>query len=190
MIRALHSMFTNSWARWHIVRKYFPVSVKEVPKVCLEIKETTMNEPDNISLNELEHTKVKVRTPKRVLHFSDGVLEEYSDDEPDSPSGGQTNTNNEVVDTSALSWTSWMIYKAWSAGTVALSACDYVGEGLAYFFGITTPKYWAEIEEYKRTEAEKLQREKEAEGWSEPAAAVVTNSSEIQINQPATAAVV
>jgi hypothetical protein len=32
-----------------------------------------------------------------------------------------------------------------------LKACDYLGEGLANFFGITRPKYEYEIEEYKRT---------------------------------------
>lgn len=29
-------------------------------------------------------TKVSVKVPKRVLHFSDGVLEEYSEDEADN----------------------------------------------------------------------------------------------------------
>lgn len=27
---------------------------------------------------------IKVKVPKKILHFSDGVLEEYSDDEVDS----------------------------------------------------------------------------------------------------------
>jgi hypothetical protein len=31
-----------------------------------------------------QHAAVKMRTPKRILHFSDGVLEEYSDDEFDN----------------------------------------------------------------------------------------------------------
>lgn len=31
-----------------------------------------------------------------------------------------------------------------------LSACDYVGESLANFLGITAPKYQYEIDEYNR----------------------------------------
>lgn len=142
-----------------------------------------MNQSENVSLNELETATVKVRTPKRVLHFSDGILEEYSDDEHDStPPNEQSHT--EVIDTSTLSWTSWILYKAWSMGTLALSACDYAGEGLANFFGITSPKYWAEIEEYKRAKAEENERGRQAEGWSEPAATAVSNTDGIQINQP------
>lgn len=33
---------------------------------------------------ESQAASVKVKTPKRVLHFSDGVLEEYSTDEEDN----------------------------------------------------------------------------------------------------------
>ena len=30
---------------------------------------------------ELEGQSIEIRTPKRVLHFSDGTLEEFDDDE-------------------------------------------------------------------------------------------------------------
>lgn len=30
---------------------------------------------------ELEGQSIEIRTPKRVLHFSDGTLEEYDDDD-------------------------------------------------------------------------------------------------------------
>lgn len=43
------------------------------------------------------------------------------------------------------------MYQTQSAGGLVLKACDYLGEGLANFFGITRPKYEYEIEEYKRT---------------------------------------
>lgn len=39
--------------------------------------------------------KIKVKVPKRVLHFSDGTLEEYSDDEVDSTPQNEEKT---VVD--------------------------------------------------------------------------------------------
>lgn len=34
-------------------------------------------------------SNIKVKVPKRVLHFSDGVLEEYSDDEVDTDNAPQ-----------------------------------------------------------------------------------------------------
>lgn len=43
-----------------------------------------------------------------------------------------------------------MIYQSSIAGNKALAICDFFGEYLANFFGITTPKYDYEIEYYKR----------------------------------------
>lgn len=68
-----------------------------------------------------------------------------------------------------MTWGPWFAHKAWSAGTIALAACDYAGESLASFFGITTPKYYFELEEYKKREAERKALEEERKGWSEPA---------------------
>lgn len=47
-----------------------------------------------------------------------------------------------------LTWFPWMWYQTVTAGSKALEVCDYVGESLASFFGITTPKYQFEINEY------------------------------------------
>lgn len=132
--------------------------------------------------NDVESANIKVKTPKRILHFSDGTLEEYSEDENITPPNEPTNVA--IVDTSTLSWSSWLAYKSWSAGVMALSACDYLGEHLAYFFGITTPKYWAEIEESKRIEAERIEQQKQAEGWSEPNSSIGIPLDEIKAHQP------
>lgn len=44
-----------------------------------------LNEENNNNNNESKvstsTTSVRVRTPKRILHFSDGTMEEYSDEE-------------------------------------------------------------------------------------------------------------
>ncbi|XP_031339551.1 protein FAM177A1 [Photinus pyralis] len=140
------------------------------------------NNFDNASSNDAESANIKVRIPKRILHFSDGTLEEYSDDENITPPNETTTAA--IVDSNA-SWSSWLLYKSWSAGVMALAACDYLGEHLAYFFGITTPKYWAEIEESKRIEAENIEKQKQAEGWSEPSGgAGSVPLDEIKTNQP------
>ena len=54
--------------------------------------------------------------------------------------------------------------------------CDAAGEKLAWFFGITKPKYYAEIQEYERMDEEvnnsscslsfnRILRSKEREAW-------------------------
>lgn len=51
----------------------------------------------------------------------------------------------------------------------ALAACDYVGETLADFLGITAPKYQYEIEEARRMQEEEKAEKKavdlEMAGW-------------------------
>lgn len=71
-----------------------------------------------------------------------------------------------------MTWGPWLAYQAWYAGSTALAACDYVGESLASFLGITTPKYYFELEEYKKREAAKKALEEEKKGWSEPSEVV------------------
>lgn len=42
-------------------------------------------------------SSIRIKTPRRILHFSDGTLEEYStDDEPDTLAANQTNQQNQV----------------------------------------------------------------------------------------------
>uniref|UniRef100_A0A182M978 Uncharacterized protein n=1 Tax=Anopheles culicifacies TaxID=139723 RepID=A0A182M978_9DIPT len=94
--------------------------------------------------------EVRVRAPKKVLHFSDGTLEEFSDDEEDQVDKPAP----VIVDESKLNWGQWIQYKTCKLGNTVLAGCDYVGEGLASFLGITTPKYSYEIEEFKRMQAE------------------------------------
>lgn len=85
-----------------------------------------------------------------------------------------------------MTWGPWLAYKAWSAGSTALAACDYIGESLASFLGITTPKYYFELEEYKRREAEKKRIEEEKKGWSEPSeTSPQIHMAEITSQQPA-----
>ncbi|KAK5643664.1 hypothetical protein RI129_007509 [Pyrocoelia pectoralis] len=144
------------------------------------------NNLDNTVNNDVESANIKVKIPKRILHFSDGTLEEYSEDEENITPPNERTNNAAIVDSSTLSWSSWLVYKSWSAGEVALAACDYLGEHLAYFFGITTPKYWAEIEESKRMEAERIEQKKQAEGWSEPnsSTSIPLELDEIKAHQP------
>ncbi|XP_042893048.1 protein FAM177A1-like isoform X4 [Penaeus japonicus] len=110
----------------------------------------------------------KLKKPRRVLHFSDGTLEEYStEDEEEEESKPDSLA---VSDPKALTWGPWIYYWMLYSGSSMLSACDYVGESLANFLGITSPKYQYEIDEYNRAmeEEAKLKEEEEAEmaGWT------------------------
>lgn len=42
------------------------------------------------------------------------------------------------------------MYRLQQTGSTVLAGCEYVGEGLAAFLGITTPKYSYEIEQHKK----------------------------------------
>ncbi|XP_056645433.1 protein FAM177A1 [Diorhabda sublineata] len=106
---------------------------------------------------------IKVKTPKRVLHFSDGILEEYSTDEEDN-----STTQNQQIDPATMTWGPWFWLKAWSAGNSTLNVVDTIGEFLSSVFGITTPRYYFELEEYKRREEQKRRQNELASGWSQP----------------------
>lgn len=61
-----------------------------------------------------------------------------------------------------------MVYKAQHTSTRVLAACDFVGEKVASFLGITTPKYEYEIEQWQRHQREKAEARKEETevgGW-------------------------
>ncbi|KAL0110845.1 hypothetical protein PUN28_014057 [Cardiocondyla obscurior] len=91
------------------------------------------------------------KKPKRVLHFSDGVLEEYSsEDEIDIP---KNNKAVSQIDTKNMNWLPWAWYQTTLVSSKMLDGCDYVGECLANFFGITAPKYQFEINEFYRLQA-------------------------------------
>lgn len=125
-----------------------------------------------IILNETTDTDAQdnksLKRPKRVLHFSDGDLEEYSEDETDS-----SNANKMIneIDPKSLTWIPWAWHQTTWIGGKVLDGCDCVGEWLAGFFGITAPKYQFEINEFYRLRAlenEMIHRQSlEMGGWNE-----------------------
>ena len=117
-------------------------------------------------------SRKKKKVPKRILHFSDGVLEEYSTDEEEREEARRQEAEadqSQAVVTSEMSWAPWFIYLAWVSATSALRAADSLGEKLAWWLGITSPKYYYEIQEAKRMLKEEEERKKnmdaEMAGW-------------------------
>lgn len=162
VLRKLHN-FSN-----FIVKKIFKMT-----ELQLISKLSEMEQPTQI-------TSVRVKAPKRILHFSDGILEEYSsDDEIDGPSNQNKQSDEKQTAPATL------IDHMWMGGSKVLAACDYVGEKLAAALGITTPKYSYEIEQIKKMQKE---REKAIEeeictgGWMQQTFNTQFKQHENQIN--------
>ncbi|GBM16159.1 Protein FAM177A1 [Araneus ventricosus] len=116
-----------------------------------------------INLTELQRKKA----PKRLVYFSDGILEEYSSDEDEVDNAAKD--TQPLIDPKTLPWIPYFGYKFWWMGSQALAVCDYLGENLAWFLGITSPKFQYEIDQFeKMKEEEELQKHIKAEnaGWS------------------------
>ncbi|KAK3094003.1 hypothetical protein FSP39_022793 [Pinctada imbricata] len=102
----------------------------------------------NIPL-EGDTTQKKKKVPRKIIHCSDGILEEYStDEEEDKPPPPPP------VNPRDLTWLPWFWYYLVTMARGTLSVADTCGEKLAWFFGITSPKYQYAIDEYYRLKAE------------------------------------
>lgn len=82
-----------------------------------------------------------------------------------------------------------MLHKTCKLGTSVLAGCDYVGEGLASFLGITTPKYSFEIEEFKRMQAEQQAEDRAIQNFVEQNRPSVTVESQPEQSNPTSATV-
>ncbi|XP_015921799.1 protein FAM177A1 [Parasteatoda tepidariorum] len=118
-----------------------------------------------VNLMDLQRKKA----PKRLIYFSDGILEEFSSDEEEVVDA-QGKESQSVVDPSSLKWIPYFEYLLWMFGSRTLAVCDYLGEHLAWFLGITSPKYQYELDLYEKItkEEEELQKHIKAEnaGWT------------------------
>jgi hypothetical protein len=129
--------------------------------------------------------KKKNRVPRRTIHCSDGVVEEYSTDEEELEEIRRTEVESErkrrLFDPKTLTWVPWMIHNTWVFGSGFIGYCDFFGEKLAWFFGITSPKYYYELQEFRREqEREEERKEKEdieIRGWREASEATVASKT-------------
>ncbi|OWF40231.1 protein FAM177A1-like [Mizuhopecten yessoensis] len=104
----------------------------------------------NVSLDAEALSPIKKKQPRRILHFSDGILEEYSTDEDEE----EKKPAEPPVDPKSLTWVPWIWYYTAFAAMKTLKGADFCGEKLAWFFGITTPKYQYAIDEFYRLKEE------------------------------------
>lgn len=125
--------------------------------------------PEKTNFTEINLSEVeKKKAPKRVVHFSDGVLEEFSTD--DEELDGDNPDTQPLIDPKTLPWVPYFGYMIWWLGSRTLAVCDYLGENLAWILGITSPKFQYELDQYERMAKEEEEFEKyikaENAGWS------------------------
>ncbi|XP_035220960.1 protein FAM177A1-like isoform X1 [Stegodyphus dumicola] len=138
------------------------------------------SQSDKMSFTEINLSEIKEKKlPKRLVYFSDGILEEYSSDE--DICDGECQDTQPLIDAKTLPWIPYFGYLIWWIGSRTLSVCDYLGENLAWFLGITSPKFQYELEQYEKIvkEEEELQKyiKSENAGW-------ITKSSEDSKHEP------
>jgi len=144
------------------------------------------NEAQENNESESENKKKK-RVPRRVIHFSDGIVEEFSTDSEDEEEKRKSALIEEekkkyaLLDPKKLNWVPWMVWHTWFMGSTVLSYCDFIGEKLAWWFGITSPKYYYELEEFKRMQEEEKEAEEKRKvdehGWTNVASSEVVTTS-------------
>nr|ALS04826.1 protein FAM177A1-like protein [Pseudodiaptomus poplesia] len=124
--------------------------------------------PSDVAEDTASQLPSRKKPPKRVLHFSDGILEEYSSEDEEE---GKSSVEDQkaVVDPKTLRMLPWLLWLTLTAGTRFVSACDTAGEKLAWWLGITSPKYYYEIQEAEKMKEEERERKEkediEMAGW-------------------------
>jgi len=113
------------------------------------IGDTKMSEVE-LDINSSK-TEVKIRTPKRIVHCSDGVYEEYSEDEDDAEQSLDINWLQMMTldgKPDSMSWLWWSVYKGARALGHTLQSMNNWGEWFADEIGITRPVYQDLIDQH------------------------------------------
>lgn len=89
-------------------------------------------------------------------------LDESSESSTDDERKGCRRKKETEIDPSDMTWPLWVWYYVVAVSSGALKVAEYLGEKLAAFFGITTPRYQYVIDEFYRLK-EQEREEEEAE---------------------------
>uniref|UniRef100_UPI00358EFAE7 protein FAM177A1 isoform X1 n=2 Tax=Myxine glutinosa TaxID=7769 RepID=UPI00358EFAE7 len=102
---------------------------------------------------EMENAPRQDRVPRRVIHFVSGeTMEEYSTDDEEEEE--ERKDLLPKIDLSKLTWGPYLWFQVMRTSTGTLAVCDFVGERLANFFGVTSAKYQYALDEYYRSKEE------------------------------------
>ncbi|KAI8035434.1 uncharacterized protein LOC128260705 [Drosophila gunungcola] len=125
------------------------------------------SETDNVTALELQSNK-------RILYFSDGVMEELSSSEDEADGELADKCYDGHLNESEMALGPRLRYKASRMGNRFLAGIDYVGGGLAHLLGITSSKYASEMENYHRA---KENGDEDLDNW-QPQASANNNQNE------------
>ncbi|KAH8367515.1 uncharacterized protein LOC110183527 [Drosophila serrata] len=117
------------------------------------------SETDNVTALELQ-------SGRRMLHFSDGVMEELSSGSEDETEAADVTDQNYAVQLNEreMALGPRLRYKASRMGNRFLAGIDYVGGGLASLLGITSSKYASELQNNQRRAKEEQDHE-DLDNW-------------------------
>ncbi|XP_050538288.1 protein FAM177A1-like [Daktulosphaira vitifoliae] len=109
---------------------------------------------------------INIQIEAEKLHFADECIENVPEaDEVDLLRGQPCHESPEHKN-----WSSWILNQSTVFATNTLNTVDYLGESLANFFGITTPKYQYEINYHNnilhQINNEKIADEESMKGWN------------------------
>ena len=82
-----------------------------------------MNTRENLDVDPEAAPQKKIKVPRRVVHCSDGVYEEYSTDEDELEERKREEEKQRkraLIDPKTLSWYSWMFHMSWLTGSSCL----------------------------------------------------------------------
>ncbi len=74
----------------------------------------------------------KKKVPRRLVHCSDGIYEEYSTDEEEIKEIEEKERRLRNIDPTKLGWISWMVHFSWLGGSSLLAIADRWGGSLAW----------------------------------------------------------
>ncbi|XP_052829872.1 protein FAM177A1 [Octopus bimaculoides] len=117
--------------------------------------------PKDVELSFIDlgdgNTQTKKKIPKRILHFSDGVIEEYSSSEDEQTSCDDSKSPlvpPKSFDPRSPTILPWIWFYLTVAFRKSLKTAEMCGEKLGWALGITSPKYQYAIDEYNRRKKE------------------------------------
>ncbi|XP_065066936.1 protein FAM177A1-like [Rhopilema esculentum] len=129
----------------------------DVSDISEEERDSVSSDPQKI------RPKKKVKKKRRSKSFNSNDEETSSSDE--DVHSIVANSKNRIGDISLkdLTWTMWLWYYVVAVSSGAFHFAEYLGEKLADFFGITSPKYQYVIDEYYRMKREEEEERKAVE---------------------------
>ncbi|KAL5274535.1 FAM177A1 family protein [Megaselia abdita] len=128
--------------------------------------------------NDMNNTVENQRRPKKLIHCSDGVIEDSSSDDEVDRTSEYKNDETLAIE-KELQWGPYFKYKTLKAGYMILNGVDAAGGALANFFGISTPKYSSEI--YFHEKDVKEERRRKEKNHLESANWLPANTNEVVV---------